>query len=40
MSWFKKLTAGLKNSSAKMSDSLSGLFKSKKIDAESLEDLY
>ena len=39
MSWFKKLTAGLKNSSAKMSDSLSGLFKSKKIDAESLEDL-
>jgi len=39
MSWFKKLTAGLKKSSNKMTDSLSGLFKSKKIDAESLEDL-
>ena len=39
MSWFKKLTAGLKKSSTKMTASLSGLFKSKKIDADSLEAL-
>lgn len=39
MSWFRKLTDGLKKSSSKMSDSLSGLFTSKKIDAGSLEEL-
>ena len=39
MSWFKKLTAGLKKSSTKMSASLSGLFSSSKIDASSLEAL-
>lgn len=39
MSWFRKLTDGLKKSSSKMTQSLSGLFQSKKIDAESLEDL-
>lgn len=39
MSWFRKLTDGLKKSSNKMTESLSGLFKSKKIDADSLEDL-
>ena len=39
MSWFKKLTEGLKKSSNKMSTSLSGLFSSKKIDASSLEAL-
>lgn len=39
MSWFKKLTDGLKKSSSKMTNSLSGLFSSKKIDADSLEEL-
>ena len=39
MSWFKKLTDGLKKSSSKMSASLSGLFTSAKIDASSLEAL-
>lgn len=39
MSWFRKLTDGLKKSSSKMTQSLSGLFSSKKIDASSLEDL-
>ena len=39
MSWFKKLTDGLKKSSTKMSASLSGLFTSAKIDASSLEAL-
>ena len=39
MSWFRKLTDGLKKSSSKMTESLSGLFTSKKIDADSLEDL-
>ena len=39
MSWFKKLTEGLKKSSNKMSASLSGLFSSSKIDASSLEAL-
>ena len=39
MSWFRKLTDGLKKSSSKMTQSLSGLFTSKKIDAESLEEL-
>lgn len=39
MSWFRKLTDGLKKSSSKMTDSLSGLFTSKKIDAGSLEEL-
>ena len=39
MSWFRKLTDGLKKSSSKMSQSLTGLFSSKKIDAESLEEL-
>lgn len=39
MSWFRKLTDGLKKSSSKMTQSLSGLFTSKKIDADSLEDL-
>ena len=39
MSWFRKLTDGLKKSSTKMTASLSGLFKSKKIDAGSLEEL-
>ena len=39
MSWFKKLTEGLKKSSNKMSASLSGLFSTSKIDASSLEAL-
>lgn len=39
MSWFKKLTDGLKKSSTKMTASLSGLFTSAKIDASSLEAL-
>ena len=39
MSWFQKLTKGLKKSSSKMTDSLTGLFSSKKIDASDLEDL-
>ena len=39
MSWFRKLTDGLKKSSSKMTQSLSGLFTSKKIDADSLEEL-
>ena len=39
MSWFRKLTDGLKKSSSKMTDSLSGLFTSRKIDAGSLEEL-
>ena len=39
MSWFQKLTKGLKKSSSKMTDSLTGLFSSKKIDAADLEDL-
>ena len=39
MSWFKKLTEGLKKSSHKMSASLTGLFSSAKIDASSLEAL-
>ena len=39
MSWFKKLTDGLKKSSNKMTASLSGLFTSAKIDASSLEAL-
>ena len=39
MSWFKKLTDGLKKSSSKMTASLSGLFSSAKIDASSLEAL-
>ena len=39
MSWFRKLTDGLKKSSSKMTSSLTGLFTSKKIDASSLEEL-
>ena len=39
MSWFRKLTDGLKKSSSKMTQSLTGLFSSKKIDAQSLEEL-
>ena len=39
MSWFKKLTDGLKKSSNKMTASLSGLFTSAKTDASSLEAL-
>ena len=39
MSWFRKLTDGLKKTSSKMSQSLTGLFSSKKIDADSLEAL-
>ncbi|MGC6516900.1 MAG: signal recognition particle-docking protein FtsY [Candidatus Puniceispirillaceae bacterium] len=39
MSWFRKLTDGLKKSSSKMTSGLSGLFSAKKIDAGSLEEL-
>ena len=39
MSWFRKLTDGLKKSSSKMTASLTGLFSAKKIDADSLEEL-
>lgn len=39
MSWFSKLTDGLKKSSTKMSASLTSLFTSKTLDAASLEEL-
>ena len=39
MSWLKKLTSGLKKSSAAVTSSLGGLFGKGKIDADSLEAL-
>ena len=39
MSWFKKLTEGLRKTSASASSKLSGIFSGKKINAETLESL-
>ncbi len=39
MSWLKKLTSGLKKSSTKISENLTGIFKNKKIDLKSLEEV-
>ena len=39
MSWLKKLTSGLKKSSQKISENITSVFKSKKIDLKSLEEV-
>lgn len=39
MSWFKKLTGGLKRSSTKISEGVTGIFTKRKLDDETLEEL-